>query len=82
MNTLFTTPITSQSDAESFIFDLVQQGLSFHPEDDANDIIRSSTGQRLFSPKDAECVNQRREELFQYLDDPCSVLLETLERWR
>lgn len=81
MNTLFSTPIRSQSDAEGFIFQIVQHGLSFHPEDDAHDIIRSGTDQPLFSPEDAALVNQRREELFEYLDDPCSTMLDTIERW-
>lgn len=81
MNTLFSTPIRSQSDAEGFIFQLIQQGLSFHPEDDAQDIIRSGTDQPLFNPEDAVLINQRREELFEYLDDPCETMLEMMDRW-
>lgn len=81
MNDLFNTPIKSQSEAESFIFELVQMGLSFHPEDDAHTIIKTTAGDHLFTPEEADLINQRREELFMYLDDPCETMLETLEKW-
>jgi hypothetical protein len=71
----YTTPITSAADAEGFLFQLVQLGLSFHPEDNAHDIVNGATGQPLFTAADADLINERMEEVFTFIVDPCEYLL-------
>jgi hypothetical protein len=75
MNPLFTTPITTTADAEGFLFQLHDLGLSFHPENDAAEIINSKTGAALFTPDEANAINDRMEEVFFYMVDPCEYLL-------
>lgn len=81
MDSLFNTPLKTIADAEGFIFQLVQLGMAFHPEDNAFDIIKSKDGGRLFTDEQAELINERRFELFELLDDPSETMLETLRKW-
>ncbi len=69
-----TTAIQSQADAESFLFQLDQDGLLFHPDDDPASII-GADGKPTFTPAQADTVRQRMVEVFQYLDDPCAYAL-------
>ena len=78
MNPLFTTPITTTADAEGFLFQMHDLGLSFHPEDDAREIINSKTGQPLFTPAEAEAVDARMDEVFLLMADPCGYLLDLI----
>lgn len=78
MNPLFTTPIRSEQDAEGFLFQLHQQGLSFHPEDRAETIIKTTTGERVFTDAEAVEVNARMDEVFGFMDDPCEFLLDLM----
>jgi hypothetical protein len=72
----YTTPITNTADAEGFLFQLVQHGRSFHPEDNAHDIINGATGQPLFTAADADLINERMEEVHTFMPDPCAYLLD------
>lgn len=78
MNPLFTTPITTTADAEGFLFQLHDLGLSFHPEDDAHGIICAKTGESVFTPAEADAINERMEEVFLHMADPCAYLLDLL----
>ena len=71
----YSTPIASTADAEGFLFQLVQHGREFHPEDNARDIINGATGQPLFTAADADLINERMEEVFTFIVDPCEYLL-------
>lgn len=71
----YSTPITSAADAEGFLFQLVQHGRAFHPEDNAHDIISGATGQPLFTSADAALINERMEEVHTFMADPCEYLL-------
>lgn len=77
MNLLFSTPISSQDDAEGFLFQMHDSGLSFHPEDNPADIINSS-GKYLFDALEAELLRQRMYEVYQFLADPCEYLLSLM----
>jgi hypothetical protein len=70
----YAAPITSTADAEGFLFQLYQLGLSFHPEDDAHDIV--NTQGRIFTPDQADQINERMEEVHTFLADPCAYLLD------
>jgi hypothetical protein len=72
----YTTPIQSTEDAEGFLFQLVQHGRHFHPEDDAQDIINGATGEPLFTYAEAEQVNNRMYEVYTFMADPCAYLLD------
>ena len=71
----FNTPLRTIADAEGFLFQLVQLGLIFHPEDNAHDIINGATGQPLFTAADADLINERMEEVHTFIVDPCEYLL-------
>jgi hypothetical protein len=72
----YNTPITSAADAEGFLFQLYQLGLSFHPEDNAQDVINGATGRPLFTYADAEQINNRMYEVHIFMADPCAYLLD------
>ena len=72
----YTIPIQSASDAKGFLFQLVQHGRAFHPEDNAHDIINGATGQPLFTAADADLINDRMGEVHTFMADPCAYLLD------
>jgi hypothetical protein len=72
----YATPIASAADAEGFLFQLYQLGLSFHPEDNAHSIINGATGQPLFTFGEADLINERMEEVHTFMADPCAYLLD------
>jgi len=72
----YTTPIASAADAEGFLFQLYQLGLSFHPENNAHHIINGATGQPLFTFAEAEQINNRMYEVHIFMADPCAYLLD------
>jgi len=76
MNALFTTPIANTADAEGFLFQLHDLGLSFHPEDSAASVVDSKTGNLLFTTAEASAIDERMDEVFQYMADPCAYLLD------
>ena len=78
MNAIFTTKIKSVNDAEIFFFNLWQLGLDYHPEDNAHDVINGKTKKPLFTKDEADLMNQRMEESFIYMDDPCEYLLDLM----
>lgn len=74
----FTKPITSESDAEQFFYDLHAENLLFHPEDDPATIINPA-GERIFT--DAECllVAKRITEVYRYMLDPCEFIVDEFD---
>ena len=72
----YSTPITSTAEAEGFLFQLVQHGLNFHPEDNAHDIINGATGQPLFTTAEADLINERVDEVHTFMPDPCAYILD------
>lgn len=74
----YADPITTPAEAETFLWQLYDAGLSFHPEDDAATIVRAN-GARLFSPADAIAINARMVEVFEHLEDPCAYVLGLIE---
>jgi len=74
MKSYFTTPITTEDDSINFIHSLHKDEILFHPEDDANDII-DRDGKRLFTEEEAFELNNRLDEVYQYMNDPCEYIL-------
>ena len=68
------TPITSADQARQHLQTLVDHQLSYHPEDDALDVVARFCGLRLFSPEEAEALNARMLEVVLFID-PIEFLL-------
>lgn len=77
MNNLFLTPICSESDGHGFLFQLYQLGLSYHPEDNAREVVRRG-GERVFTDSEAAALNLRMFEAFEHVADPCAFLLDLM----
>ena len=76
MKTQLPTEIKTIKDAEQFLTELSKNGESFHPEDDAHDIIWSGE-----TPSTSECdqLNKLMDDIYQLEDfDPCGFLLENV----
>lgn len=70
--------ITSKSEAVYFLTTLYKNGESFHPEDDANDIVWANC-----SPTKQECdkLNTLMDQIYKIPDfDPYAVLLDLLKQ--
>lgn len=68
-------PIISEDQAKRFLENLNKDHYLFHPEDDAADIIYFSTGEPVFTEIEARLINQRLEEVYTFLEDPCEYIL-------
>ena len=62
-------PIRSQADAKAYLRAMVEEGYSYHLDDDARDIVAHVSGEPLFTPAEAKVANQRMEEVFQHFSD-------------
>jgi len=75
MRPQFTTQITSLEEAREFLTYLCEQGLSYHPDDQASDCIG-----HLVTPQEAEEIEARMEEVHDQAwpegEDPCSHILD------
>lgn len=77
MKNYLITPITSTTDAQKFLHLLSADDLIFHPSDDAEDIIDLS-GDCIFTLEEAEHVNQRMDEVWEHMEDPCKYILDAI----
>ena len=81
MRPQFTTPITSLAEARDFLTYLHEQGLSYHPEDQASDCIG-----HLVTAQEAEEIEARMEEVYIQAwpegEDPCSHILNLDPEYR
>lgn len=74
MKTQLPSEIKTIEAAEKFLSELSSNNESFHPEDDAHDIIWSGE-----SPSNSDCdqLNKLMDDIYQLEDfDPCGYLLE------
>lgn len=72
---MINTTITNQSGAEAFLRYLSSTGRSFHPDDDPETIVNVN-GKRIFSPDEWEPVRDRIGEVFSYIEDPYSFIMD------
>jgi hypothetical protein len=75
------TPIKTESDAEGFFFQLEQNGLLFHPEDDPADIFATDSEHPLFTVEQCDLLRKRIDEAYAVMADPCEYIL-TLDTYR
>ena len=50
----------------------------YHPEDDAFDIWDENS-EELFTHEEAWLLNERMDEVFKVMDDPCEYVLELIK---
>ena len=75
----FTVHIHREDQAKDFLDKLYEDGLMYHPEDDAHDIITNEG--ELFSADEADLLNERMDEIWGILDDPCEYVLELIRKY-
>ena len=76
MKTNLDQPITNADEAKAYLTELFNNGESYHPEDDANDIIWTD-----FEPTEEELnrLNENMELVYKVADfDPCGFLLKLM----
>lgn len=59
------TRIQSQNDVESFARQLVNEGVSFHPDSDFREYVNTNTNEPTYTPEEADKRNQLLEECFE-----------------
>lgn len=60
------TQINSISDVKVFARQIIEEGVSFHPDDDFNDYIFFSTKEPVYSPEEAAIRNNIMKQCFEY----------------
>tara|TARA_R100001594_G_C3943686_1_gene241285 strand:- start:428 stop:706 length:279 start_codon:yes stop_codon:yes gene_type:complete len=79
IKTYFKVHINKENQAKEFLDKLYKDGLMYHPEDDAHDIITNEG--ELFTADEADLLNERMNEVFGVLDDPCKYVLELIKKY-
>ena len=76
IKTYFKIHIRGEEQAKEFLDRLYKDGLMYHPEDDAHDIITNEG--ELFTADEADLLNERMDEVWGILDDPCEYVLKLI----
>lgn len=77
MKTILPKSINSIEDANKLLRELFENNESFHPEDDAHDVIDVHTNKEIFTEEEADKLNDLIGQMYE-IDgyDPCEYLLE------
>ena len=76
IKTYFKVHINKENQAKEFLDKLYEDGLMYHPEDDAHEIITNEG--MLFTADEADLLNERMDEIWGILDDPCEYVLKLI----
>jgi len=76
VKTYFKVHIHGENQAKEFLDRLYKDGLMYHPEDDAHEIITNEG--MLFTADEADLLNERMDEVWGILDDPCEYVLKLI----
>ena len=79
IKTYFKVHIHGENQAKEFLDRLYKDGLMYHPEDDAHEIITNEG--MLFTADEADLLNERMDEIWGILDDPCEYVLELIRKY-
>jgi hypothetical protein len=79
IKTYFRIHIHNEYSAKEFLDKLYKDGLMYHPEDDAHEIITNEG--ELFTADEADLLNERMDEVWRILDDPCEYVLELIRKY-
>ena len=74
----FMVHIHREDQAKGFLDKLYEDGLMYHPEDDAHEIITNEG--ELFTADEADLLNERMDEIWGILDDPCEYVLKLISK--
>jgi hypothetical protein len=72
----FKKSITNKEESKEFLIFLNETDQLFHPEEDPRDIIKNSTGEKLFTEEQSVDLEIRLDEVYEYLEDPCEYILK------
>jgi hypothetical protein len=70
------TTITTTQGAQAFLRYMADTERSYHPDDDPSTIVNVSTGEPTFAPNEWEPLRDRIGEVFSYMDDPYSFIMD------
>ena len=74
------TQITIVRDVQAFAKQLINEGVSFHPDDDFNEYVFFKENRPCYSEEEAKCRNELMQQSFDICDrdnvDIYSVMLE------
>lgn len=73
----FMLHIHREDQAIEFLNRLYKDGLMYHPEDDAFDIV-DENDEKFFTHEEAWLLNERMDEVFKVMDDPCDHVLKLI----
>ena len=76
IKTYFKVHIHGEKQAKEFLDKLYEDGLMYHPEDDAHEILTNEG--ELFTADEADLLNERMDEVWGILDDPCEYVLKLI----
>jgi hypothetical protein len=80
MKTRIPSKFISRKQAEKFLQRLHENGESFHPEEDAHDIINYK-GEPLFTDAEARKMNLAISRIYEFKGfDPCEFLNDLIEK--
>jgi hypothetical protein len=74
----FKTSINSEGQAIEFFNKLYIDNLLYHPNDDAHNICKNDNSP-LFTNEEAELVNERMDEVWLVIEDPCKLILKLID---
>lgn len=68
-----TMEIKTEADAKRFIHMAIAAGIGFNPDDGFEGLVTYATGDRLFTPEEAQILDDQLAEARGLLKDPCEV---------
>ena len=69
--------IHREDQAEQFFSKMYEDGILFHPEDDAHTIMNHDDTP-LFTNDEAILINERMDEIWDVVEDPCNYVLRLI----
>lgn len=78
MKTYMTKKIKSNKEAQRFITELYFDDNLYHFDEHAENIINFKTGERAFTDEECKLLDQRVDEVFEYISDPFILCLALL----
>jgi protocatechuate 3,4-dioxygenase beta subunit len=75
MKAYMTTKIKSEKDAQRFITELYFDDNMYHLAESAKNIINLKTNEKAFTAEECELLDQRVNEVFEYIEDPFILCL-------
>jgi hypothetical protein len=75
----FTNEITNEVASKQFLKDLQDEYPGLHLEFDFTEFFNNTTNERTFTDEEAHQLDLRTNEVYEYIEDPMSYVLELNE---